>query len=43
MPIPRAFWLRIGRIDVGAAIDKGLLRFDGPDVSVRQLRRAFAL
>ena len=35
--------IRIGRIDVGAAIDKGLLRFDGPDVSVRRLRRAFAL
>jgi DNA-binding HxlR family transcriptional regulator len=35
--------IRVGRIDVGAAIERGLLRFDGPDASVRRLRRAFAL
>jgi DNA-binding HxlR family transcriptional regulator len=35
--------IRLGRIDVGAAIGKGILRFDGPDASVRRLRRAFAL
>jgi DNA-binding HxlR family transcriptional regulator len=35
--------IRLGRIDVGAAIAKGLLRFDGPHASVRRLRRAFAL
>lgn len=35
--------VRLGRIDIGAAIRKGLLRFDGPDASVRRLRRAFAL
>ncbi len=35
--------IRVGRIEVGAAIEKGLLRFDGPDASVRRLRRAFAL
>jgi DNA-binding HxlR family transcriptional regulator len=35
--------IRAGRIDVKAAIEKGLLRFDGPEASVRRLRRAFAL
>jgi DNA-binding HxlR family transcriptional regulator len=35
--------IRLGRIDVGAAIRKGLLRFDGPEASVRRMRRAFAL
>ncbi|MGQ0568715.1 MAG: winged helix-turn-helix transcriptional regulator [Armatimonadota bacterium] len=35
--------VRFGRVDVGTAIEKGLLRFDGPDASVRRLRRAFAL
>ena len=35
--------VRLGRIDVEAAIRKGTLRFDGPDVNVRRLRRVFAL
>jgi DNA-binding HxlR family transcriptional regulator len=35
--------VRFGRIGVGAAIEKGLLRFDGPDASVRRLRRTLGL
>jgi len=35
--------VRVGRIDVGAAIETGLLRFEGPAASVGRLRRAFAL
>ena len=35
--------VRLGRIDVEAAIGKGTLRFDGPDANVRRLRRVLAL
>ncbi len=35
--------VRFGRVDVGTAIEKGALRFDGPVASIRRLRRAFAL
>lgn len=35
--------LRLGRLDLTSAIERDLLRFDGPDQSVRRLRRAFAL
>jgi hypothetical protein len=35
--------VRFGAIDVGAAVKKGLVRFDGPAASVRRLRCAFAL
>ncbi len=35
--------IRFGRVDVGAAIKRGLLRFEGPDASVRRFRRVFAL
>lgn len=35
--------VRVGRVDVGTAIERGLLRFDGPDAGVRRFRRAFAL
>ncbi len=35
--------VRLGRIDVDAAIRKGTLRFDGPDANVRRLRRVLAL
>jgi DNA-binding HxlR family transcriptional regulator len=35
--------VRLGRIEVEAAIAKGQLRFEGSDAGVRRLRRAFAL
>ncbi|HEX2712966.1 MAG TPA: winged helix-turn-helix transcriptional regulator, partial [Candidatus Acidoferrales bacterium] len=35
--------VRLGRIDVEAAIGKGHLRFEGSEASVRRLRRAIAL
>lgn len=35
--------VRLGRINVEAAIERGVLRFNGPRASVRRLRRAFAL
>lgn len=35
--------VRFGRLDIRVAIERGLLRFEGPDASVSRLRRAFAL
>jgi DNA-binding HxlR family transcriptional regulator len=35
--------VRLGRVDIGTAIETGLLRFEGSNTSVRRLRQAFAL
>jgi DNA-binding HxlR family transcriptional regulator len=35
--------VRLGRLDVKTAIDRGLVQFHGPQRSIRQLRRVFGL
>ena len=39
----RLLKVRLRRIGVEAAIKRGLLRFDGPESSVRRPKRTFAL